>query len=166
MRDSIGSIYPLVIVISFIVLMSGFLAFSVNYNKAFRTKNRIIYILEKYGNDPTNSEAQAEIKNYANEIGYNASKEYTLGCDGVKFVKDGNNTGWCYNVVTVSSDTTNGSGANERGLTNGAIAEYKTTYVNVKTFVSIDVPIFNKLFSKIKFFTVSGSTKQITTLNR
>lgn len=159
MRDSIGSVYPLVIVIGFIVLMSGFLAFSVNYNKAFRMKNKIIYVLEKYNNNPASVEAQNEIREYAQSIGYSASGEYTAGCNGSSYSRDANSTGWCYKQIVTSNDV-NG----ER--TNGEIAEYVSTYVNVKTFVSIDVPIFNKLFPNIRFFTVTGSTKQITTLKK
>lgn len=154
MRDSLGGVYSLGIVFAFIIIISGFLAFTTNYNKAFKMKNRIINVLEKYGNDPTNSNAQEEIKEYANSIGYSASKKYTAGCNGVSYTLDSNNTGWCYNIKKVSSDKTNGS-----------IKEYVTTYIDVKTFVSIDVPILNSLFPNIRFFTVKGSTKQIVKLN-
>ena len=151
MRDSIGSIYPLVIVFAFIILMSGFLAFSVNYNKAYKMKNQIIYILEKNENKVTD-EAQEEIAEYAKSIGYSATSSYMRQCDATKY------NGWCGNVVTSSNDS-NGT------KTNGSIKEYETTYVDVTTYVSIDVPIFNVIFPHIRLFSVKGSTKQITKVN-
>lgn len=154
MKDSIGGVYSLGIVFAFIIIISGFLAFTTNYNKAFKMKNRIINVLEKYQNDPDNQDAQQEIKEYANSIGYNASKKYTTGCNGVSYTLDRNNTGWCYSVRTVSSNDTN-----------GGVTEYVSTYVDVETFVSIDIPILNNLFPHIRLFTVTGSTKQIVKMN-
>ena len=146
MRDSIGSIYPLVIVFAFIILISGFLAFSVNYNKAYKMKNQIIYILEKYDNKVTD-EAQEEIAEYAKSIGYSATSSYMRQCNDTRY-----SVGWCGKEVSST-------------ITNGSIKEYKTTYVNVTTYVSIDVPIFNVIFPHIRLFSVEGSTKQITKVN-
>ena len=153
MRDSIGGIFSLAMVFAFIIIISGFIAFTTNYNKAFKMKNRIINILEKYGNDPTNNKALEEITEYAKVIGYSASSNYTKTCNGSTYTLDSNNTGWCYNVKTLSSQKTN-----------GGIKEYIATYVDVKTFVSIDIPILNALFPNLRMFSVTGSTKQITKL--
>lgn len=153
MREALGNYYSLVIVFMAFIIISGFIAFNTNYNKAFKMKNRIITILEKYDNNPSNEEAKEEIRKYAKSIGYNASTEYTSGCTSADYTIDSNNTGWCYKVNTSSSDKTNGS-----------VKEYVSTYVDVRTFVSIDIPIFNVLFSHINFFAVNGSTKKITKL--
>ena len=48
MREAIGATWIFVIVIVFIVVFTGYLAFSVNYAKAFAMKDSIIDILEKY----------------------------------------------------------------------------------------------------------------------
>lgn len=154
MKDSIGGVYALTIVFFFIVIISGFIAFTVNYNKAFKMKNRIINILEKYDNNTTSSEVQRQIREYAQEIGYSASTTYTSSCNGQTYTLDSNNTGWCYQEKKTSS-----------GKTNGTVQEYVKKYVNVKTFVSIDIPILNYLFPHIRFFTVDGSTKEILTVN-
>ena len=138
MNDSIGGIYALALVFFGIVIISGFMAFTTNYNKAFKMKNRIVYILEKYDNNPTSSDALEEIRDYAKSIGYS-------------------NTGWCYQVIYNSK---------KDEATNGSIDEYESKYVNVRTFVSIDIPILNTLFPHIKYFSVDGSTKQIVKLNR
>ena len=48
MRDSLGGIPILAIVTLFIVIALSYVAFNVNYTKAFRMKNKIIEILQKY----------------------------------------------------------------------------------------------------------------------
>ena len=42
MRDAFGGLLNMVIIVVFLVLVSGYLAFNVNYTKAFRVKNKII----------------------------------------------------------------------------------------------------------------------------
>lgn len=159
MREALGSYYALLIVFGFIIIISAFLAFTTNYNKAFKMKNRIITILEKNNNEVTDR-AQREIRDYAKSIGYSASKKYTNNdCDGVDFALDKYNVGWCYRVKELGSKKTIASG--KKGVT-----EYKSNYIDVKTFVSIDVPIFNNIFPYLNFFQVTGATRQITKLNK
>ena len=42
MRDALGGIVNITIIVVFLVIVSGYLAFNVNYTKAFRVKNKII----------------------------------------------------------------------------------------------------------------------------
>lgn len=158
MRDSAGGIYALGIVFTFIIIVSGFLAFTVNYNKAFRMKNRIITILEKYENDITNEDAKREIRDYAQKIGYSASIDYMNSCNQSGYTIDSNKTGYCYQLVKEEKAQTIGNHSQVK------VPEYTTQYVNIKTFVSIDIPILNYIFPHISFFSVTGSTKQITKL--
>ena len=44
MRDAIGGSVNLVIIVVFMLLVSGYLAFNINYTKAFKVKNKIILI--------------------------------------------------------------------------------------------------------------------------
>ena len=48
MRDGIGSTVMITIIIAFIVCASSYLAYNVNYTKAFRMKNKIISVYEDY----------------------------------------------------------------------------------------------------------------------
>ena len=48
MRDAIGGLFSLQIILAFILLVNGYLAYSVNYTRAFRVKNGIVNILEQY----------------------------------------------------------------------------------------------------------------------
>ena len=47
MRESMGGTWLFGIMALFIVLFSGFIAYSISYTKAFKTKNQIINLIEK-----------------------------------------------------------------------------------------------------------------------
>ena len=47
MKESIGGTWLIGIVALFIVLFSAFMAYSINYTKAFRAKNSIIDLIEQ-----------------------------------------------------------------------------------------------------------------------
>ena len=47
MKDSIGAIPSLALVFMFIIIISGYLAFSVNYSKAFKMKSKIIDVFQE-----------------------------------------------------------------------------------------------------------------------
>ena len=47
MKESIGGTWLIGIVALFIVLFSAFMAYSINYTKAFRAKNGIIDLIEQ-----------------------------------------------------------------------------------------------------------------------
>ena len=51
MRDAMGGTVVLVIIVVFIVVTLGYMAFNVNYTKAFRMKNKIISVYEDYKGD-------------------------------------------------------------------------------------------------------------------
>ena len=54
MKDSIGAIPSLALVFMFIIIISGYLAFSVNYSKAFKMKSKIIDVLQEEENLTSN----------------------------------------------------------------------------------------------------------------
>ena len=70
MRDAFGGVANLVIIVVFLVLVSGYLAFNVNYTKAFRVKNKIISTYEQYNGNCSNnsSPCMAQIMKYMNSI--------------------------------------------------------------------------------------------------
>lgn len=70
MREAIGSTWIMGIVLAFVSLFSGYLAFSVNYSKAFRMKDGIIDIIEKH-NGP-NRNAINDINDLMNQVSYNS----------------------------------------------------------------------------------------------
>ncbi len=162
MREALGGYLALVIIVLFIAIVSGFMAFSVNYNKAFKMKNKIIAVLEKYKNNPNNSDAQEEIKEYAKQISYNVSEAYKKDCSSegdTGYTLDKTNTGWCYKIVDVNDESSYGYSDTN---TLSDYKEFEKRYVDIKTFVSIDMPIFNNFFSKTSLSSVRGSTKVYT----
>ena len=60
MRDAIGQVFALQIILAFVLLINGYMAYSVNYTRAFRVKNQIVTFIEQY-EGPYNDEALAKI---------------------------------------------------------------------------------------------------------
>lgn len=145
MRDAFGGIVNLAMIVVFLTLVSGYLAFNVNYTKAFRVKNFIITSLEQYeGNCEQGSACANKIGNYIKSIGYNAPD---LRVSGYTCVSEG----YCFSKFLVSEET------------NGAYNESQDkVYFRVVTQINIDIPIINKILPSMKIFQVSGNTKLIT----
>lgn len=72
MKESIGNSFVLGLVIAFLTLLIMFFSASLAYTKAFKVKNRIVNIIEKYGQ--YNTAAQTEIEENLGEMGYRINK--------------------------------------------------------------------------------------------
>lgn len=136
MSNAYGGIVNITFIVVFLVIVSGYLAFSVNYNKAFRVKNQIINIIEQ--NEGLDDDAKEKIKDYMSNIGYSndinwKAKDYDQ-CE----------MGYCWIIEEA------GSSSEEFG---------KKVYYRVTTAVNIDMPILNKILPNMKLFQVSGVTK-------
>jgi hypothetical protein len=142
MRDSLGGVVNIVIIVVFIVIALGYLAFNVNYTKAFRMKNKIISVYEDYnGKCTAYSECKSEIKEYASSIGY---KPANLTCESGYTKVDS-----LYCVKEESAVTyTSGSQQDKRS----------GKYYKVVTKININIPIVDNILG-IKVFSVSGNTK-------
>lgn len=140
MRDSIGGIFNITFVAIFMLVVSGYLAFSVSYNKAYKVKNKIISTLEQY--EGYNNKSKEVIESYMNNLGYNSGEV-------AESLKSGydccSNRGYC--VKWVPDDSA------DSGLPKG--------YYKVLTTVNIDVPIFNKFLPFMTFFQTTGDTMTI-----
>ena len=147
MRDAFGGVVNLSMIVVFLVLVFGYLAFNVNYTKAFRVKNYIITTIEQYeGNCDVGTPCRSKIQQYINQVGYNASN---LDLTDEDYVCD-RTFGYCYKEFEVQ----NSSGAyNEHN---------KQYYYRVVTQINIDIPIINKIMPGLRIFQISGNTKAIT----
>ena len=150
MRDAIGQVFALQVILAFVLLINGYMAYSVNYTRAFRVKNQIVNIIEQY-EGPTD-EAMAKIGSYVDGMTYrvpqtlinNFRNRYASNSDdGEVSCQDG----WCYIAHDVK--TTGGDG------------ELNGTYYSVVTFVNIDIPVINNLIGLGDFLSVSGETRTI-----
>ena len=77
MRDAIGQVFALQVILAFVILVNGYMAYSVNYTRAFRVKNQIIDIIEQY-EGPYNDEALEKINAYIRQTTYNVQNEQML----------------------------------------------------------------------------------------
>ena len=142
MRDAFGGLMNMVLIVVFLVLVSGYLAFNVNYTKAFRVKNKIITTIEQYegacepGN-PSNKCNQV-IKDYMKSVGYNAS---SLQINDYEC-----NDSYCIKRIEAETDA-------------GNVDLKKKVYYKVTTAIVIDIPIINKIMPQLSIFQVSGTTK-------
>lgn len=138
MRDAIGGVVNVTVIAVFMLIVSGYLAFSVSYNKAFKVKNKIISVLEQY--EYYNNTSQVLIDEYLKNIGYNATDPRISNDSGYSC-----RNGYCVKWIQDESPST--------GMPRG--------HYTVVTAVYIDVPIFNKFLPFMNFLQVSGDTKTI-----
>jgi len=146
MRDAIGGLVNIQVILVFIVIVSGYLAFSVNYTKAFRVKNKIITTLEEY-NGVLDDKATTSIRSYMTQIGYSIPNG------------DFKNQTNCPNDLA--------TGINDYAVcptdANETVTGEKREYFTVVTYVNIDIPVINKILPRLaSVFSVSGQTKLIT----
>ncbi len=141
MRDAIGGLVNIVIIVVFLVIVSGYLAFNVNYTKAFRVKNKIITTYEQYeGNcDNDSSACMQQITEYMQQIGYDMNN--TPNISGYNCRR-----GFCVKRVDSKSTT-------------GGIADNDQYYFKIVTQITIDIPIIKKVMAGMNVFQVSGDTK-------
>ncbi len=142
MRDAFGGLMNMVIIVVFLVLVSGYLAFNVNYTKAFRAKNKIITLIEQYEGhcDNDSYECNTKISTYLNELGY---KNFRISLSSSNPKTYCNSSyGYCIEEVEVSN-----------------INGKQKVYYKVTTAIVIDIPIINNIMPNLKLFQVSGSTK-------
>ena len=152
MKDALGGALTIQMIVIFMIIVNMFLAFSVNYTKAFRAKNEIRSIIEK--NEGLTCNALQHIDDFVLKNNYRIADGFATWCDrnGYEIARDGNQTPlFCYKIQKV--DATGSSDSNET---------YKGAYYTVATFVNIDIPIFNRIFSNVgSVFRVQGETALI-----
>lgn len=149
MREALGGYFNLTILFAFILLVSGFISLAVNYTKAYRVKNNVLTYLEKYEGNPNNEEMLDYIDSYIKSVGYGASssslraaRDQGFTCQTYK----GHDQGWCYKTRT--------SAGNDRFT------------LDMVVFVSLDIPIINKIFANFKFFWLNGTTSSIPIMEK
>ncbi len=145
MRDAFGGLMNMVIIVVFLVLVSGYLAFNVNYTKAFRVKNKIISAIEEYEGNCTpgdaNNQCNKAITNYMKQVGYNAEPLKITGFDC--------DDGYCIKAYNATTEAAVGVSEDLP----------EKVYYRVTTAISIDIPIINKIMPNLSIFQVSGTTR-------
>ena len=150
MRETIGSTWTFQLIFGFILLFVSFLAVTISYSKAFRIKNEITSIIEKYGGYTTQS---AElINNYVKSLGYRNM--------GVCSKKDDSDA---LGITNIDAETKEGVQKNKRyyycikkeQIWNGQISN---VYYEVTFFYKFDLPNIGDITT----FKIKGKTTDMT----
>lgn len=138
MRSSFSAYFLFIIVITFIVLFTGYICISINQAKAFSVKNEIVNIIEKYEDD-----FAKHIPEVLDKVGYHNSGDCETDYTGFKRngekIDNGRDAAICIKQVENSS---------------GVVTGY---YYKVETFYQLDLPIIRSVF-KLKS---KGETKTL-----
>ena len=150
MRDAFGGVANLVIIVVFLTLVSGYLAFNVNYTKAFRVKNKIISTIEQFEGQcevkPTNV-GHSEIQSYMKSLGYEAPNLNLKDEENGASWDCGDGAGYCIKKIVIDP------------IKEGSTEDKKNrAYFKVVTQINIDIPIINKILPGLKIFQISGDT--------
>jgi hypothetical protein len=168
MREAIGATWIMGIVIAFVALFSAYLAFSINYSKAFRVKNGIVERIEKHNGFYRDEDAGAgetstvrDIYDFMNEINYGSTGD----CQRVvtsKAIQEN------YNTADYIGCLNDRCFANAQGQQHYCIQkitsktqsdQLTTAYYKVYVFFAIDFPI---LHDADYFFVTTGETKSLS----
>jgi hypothetical protein len=145
MSDAIGGVVNVALIVFFIVAIASYMAFNVNYEKAFNVKNEIVSLYEEY-EGTCNSECKGKIKEYEDKIGYGAMKLTPKNKE-----RCFEQYGYCVRGV--------------KAKRNSSSKSYKSDaivycYFSIRTNVLIDIPIINNLMN-LSIFHVTGQTKTL-----
>lgn len=156
MREAIGNSFIVNLLLVFLGVMSIIFIGSISYSKAFKVKNRIIYIIEKYGEWPESSlmnQPREEIEASLKQIGYPLVAR--IG-DCSRYLKRGNaidDDGDTEGLIVYGANAADTSYhycvykfENNRGV-----------YYGVVTFMHFEIP----LLAGILEFPVYGETKTL-----
>ncbi len=146
-----GGVFSLEFIIVFLLILNGYMAFNVNYTKAFRVKNEIRSIIQK--NEGLTSNALDQIEEYMNKVNYTQSQGFNDYCQNHgMYTCSVNGRSFCMDVITSDKYGTRDDG------------QPIAAYYKITTFVDINIPILNRFFDQLGgLFAVSGETSLIYT---
>lgn len=156
MNEGVGSTSILVIMMVFLTVVSAYMAYNVNYTKAFRLKNKVIATYDKYnGECGSGSDCWDEIEEYADEIGY--ASHTNLGCEKSDILPANYSTYtarnyFCEYKVDVN-ESSSGHGIQDEGE--------EHYYYHIVTRIDIQIPIVQNVLA-LRALTVTGDTKVYT----
>jgi len=153
MRDAVGSTWIFSLVITFTLIFSGFLVLALSYSKAYKVKNEITSMIEKYEgitlDDALNNKGSLAIINqYLYNAGYKAKGHCEVGMYGVDdlesntiiMITSSNNDKEYYYCIDTSSKSASCS-----------------TIFTITVFYDFNLPFFGQ----IKQYSITGQTNEI-----
>ena len=159
MNEGIGGTSVIVIIVVFIAVVSAYMAYNVNYTKAFRMKNKIIALYEEYDGH-CEDECRAKIKAYGDDIGYTPAP---INCENNFYRPEGDTVrvqpfdttyGFCEYKVTEEKSY----GKDYYGKINKDSFSEQGYYFRIVTRIDIRIPIVQNVFD-LRMLYVTGDTK-------
>ena len=157
MKESISSTWMFQLMFGFILLFVSFLTVTISYSKAFRVRNEITSIIEKYSG--YNSSSSRIVNNYIKSIGYTnkgncGDGDNIIGVDNLDSTASAPNKSsyspnkkYYYCIRKESVPSTNNSVSN--------------TYYEVILFYKFDIPVVGEIAT----FKIKGKTSDLTVKN-
>lgn len=157
MREAIGGTWLTQLIILFMLIFVAFLALTLNYTKAFKMKNEVLSIIEKYeGLTQKSRDSEGSISiinNYLKSNGYSIMRACPAGSYGVRSLDNNNpvangpidkndKSKYYYCVTKIKSPSTNNKGK---------------VYYRINLFLRFNLPVLGDIFT----FTVNGSTGDV-----
>lgn len=164
MKESMGGIPILQIVIIFIILFAGIMGLTINHSKAFGVRDEIITIIESENanslSDKLSNDTIEKIVDHLKEAGYRSTK-HCPDNDYVGYDREGNETSgdaaFCIKAIDVSETYKRDINAKCK---NGkcVVIDYSFPamyYYDVVLFYELNIPALNQLMK----FDMKGSTR-------
>ena len=156
MRDAMGGTIVLVIIVVFIVFALAYMAFNVNYTKAFRMKDKIISVYDDFNGDCSSDDCKKIITDYARKIGY--TTDGNLRCpagyeriNGIYCIRE--------QIIDTNKSSSSISYIKNSGQTGISVSDIKTKhYFNIITKINLHIPVVNNILD-LSFFYIYGDTK-------
>ena len=159
MNEGVGSTSVIVIIVVFIAIVSSYMAYNVNYTKAFRMKNKIISLYEEYDGN-CDSSCSAKIQSYAQDIGYAVSAIDSNACRNNPFIPNSDSD----EEVTTETHAPYYCAYKVKERKSGHSSVFKDNnsepgfYYRVVTRIDIEIPIIQNVMN-LRVLNVSGDTK-------
>lgn len=150
MKDAFGGLFTIQLIVIFVIIINSYLAFSVNYTKAFRVKNEIRSIIEKQ--EGLTCDAIEQIDDLFERVKYRPNSGFNSWCSKNGYeVQETDHGSFCWKFQKV--DVTGNYENNQI---------YKGGYYTIATFVNVDIPLVNKIYPFAgNLFLVKGETALI-----
>ena len=160
MKEAIGQTILLQVILVFMIFLNAFLAFSVNYTKAFRVKNKVINVIEQnegitgtIGDSADAKTTRGEINAYTSSVGYTGKTD-----------NDTKSNGWRNGIKVVAHCV--GTIGSNKGCPDVPVAGVKyRVYYSVTTSINFHVPIIGPIFETasgdLNLMQVKGDTSMI-----
>lgn len=154
MREAIGSAFLVNMILLFIGVISALLVGSISYSKAYKVKDRIVYIIEKHDGWKDDGSTQKEIDKQLGTIGYQVGSGSNFSCEAILKKRYGNSN---FDLKKLKHGANLGVGGYNYCVYENSYPSAPGKYYTVITFMQFDVPLLGNFLR----FPVNGETSLV-----